>query len=112
MAQLLLSLPTITNGHQVEHGVLAPADNPFEVKAFRQTQRGLQGWEPVVPTLYLPSAQKSATTWLFECMYDAFGPKRLCPTGVGWAKCDKSFFVPTFKRLLKEKKSNVGKKNL
>ena len=70
------------------------------VQAFRQAEMQLEGWEPLMPTLFLPAAPKSATTWLYGCMDNTFGSDQLCPVNKSasasevWAECDKKFFMP------------------
>ena len=88
--------------------VLPPAAMDFKaqaprvraVQSFRQGEMQLEGWEPLMPTLFLPAAPKSATTWLYGCMDNTFGSDQLCPVNKSasssevWAECDKKFFMP------------------
>jgi len=65
-----------------------------------QSSMQLEGWEPLMPTLFLPAAPKSATTWLYGCMENTFGAAQLCPVNASggasgvWEACDRKFFMP------------------
>ena len=39
-------------------------------------RRGAGGRAPILPTLFLPGFPKSATTWLYSCLADAFTPSK------------------------------------
>ena len=91
-----------------QQGSVVPAAMDFKeqaprvraVQAYRQSEMQLAGWEPLMPTLFLPAAPKSATTWLYGCMDNTFGADQLCPVNgtdspsETWAACDKKFFLP------------------
>jgi hypothetical protein len=91
-----------------QQGSVLPATTDFKeqaprvqaIQAYRQAEMQLAGWEPLMPTLFLPAAPKSATTWLYGCMDNTFGQDQLCQVSGNasssevWAACDKKFFLP------------------
>lgn len=48
-------------------------------ECFQLDLRGEDETQPVLPTLFVPGFPKSATTWLYECMHNAFLPEVVCP---------------------------------
>ena len=75
-ASFVLGIDDQAGQQGVQGIVLPPAAMDFKaqaprvraVQSFRQGEMQLEGWEPLMPTLFLPAAPKSATTWLYGCM--------------------------------------------
>lgn len=51
----------------------APTGECFQLDLRRPDQT-----QPVLPTLFVPGFPKCATTWLYECMHDAYVPETVC----------------------------------
>ena len=47
---------------------------------FQLDRRSATQTQPVLPTLFVPGFPKCATTWLYECMHQAFIPEAVCST--------------------------------
>ena len=108
MAAIVWLSPLGFNSEGGQQASVVPAAMDFKaqaprmqtVQAYKQTQMSLEGWEPLMPTLFLPAAPKSATTWLYGCMSNTFGSDQLCPVNStaeapsSWKACDKKFFMP------------------
>ncbi len=54
-------------------------------ECFQLDLRGENETQPVLPTLFVPGFPKCATTWLYECMHNAFLPEMVCPAQPGQA---------------------------
>ena len=103
MAAIVWLSPLGFNSEGGQQASVVPAAMDFKaqaprmqtVQAYKQTQMSLEGWEPLMPTLFLPAAPKSATTWLYGCMSNTFGSDQLCPVNStaeapsSWKACDK-----------------------
>ena len=54
---------------------------------------------PMLPSLFIPGFPKSATTWLYKCMMDAFSPRAVgCgddPARWTAARCGRRFLLPS-----------------
>ena len=48
-------------------------------ECFQLDRRSANQTQPVLPTLFMPGFPKCASTWLFECMHNAFVPEMVCP---------------------------------
>ena len=60
----------------------APTDDELELLRQPERRRHPAGEapfarRPVLPSLFMPGFPKSATTWLYRCMLDAFSPQRV-----------------------------------